>query len=48
MGEIQAADIYASLPDWNSEEVAFTHCAPGLRSDSFNHPLDSRVNIENY
>lgn len=48
IAESQAADVYANLPNWNSDEIQFTHCAPGVCLDSCDHPLDNRVSIEKY
>jgi len=47
-GESQVADIYASVPYRNTDELCFSHCAPGVCTDSCNHPLDSQVTIEKY
>lgn len=46
LGESQPADVYASLPNWNSDKILFSHCTPGLCLDNCNHLLDSRVSIE--
>lgn len=43
IGESQVADVYASLPHSNENELRFRHC-----SDSSEHPLDSRVTMNNY